>query len=81
MGIKDAFDPRIEERCVNDIVQKAVIVVDEEKTEAAAVTATDGGYGSAPMNTYFVANHPFMYFIMHSNGSILFAGSFITPED
>ena len=82
MGIKDIFNPMIEERYVDDIMQKAVIEVDEEKTEAAAVTVAGicrtGLIREQPKR--FAANHPFMYFIKHNDGSILFAGSYIQPE-
>ena len=82
MGIKDIFNPAIEERHVDDIMQKAVIEVDEEKTEAAAVTlgfVTPGCIMKPEEPKRFIANHPFLYFIKHNDGSILFAGSYVQP--
>ncbi|KAH0791358.1 serpin family protein [Histomonas meleagridis] len=83
MGINDLFDSRIEERYISDILQKAVIDVDEERTEAAAATV-----GIVAMSmfipeqpTRFTADHPFLYFVTHNNGTILFAGEYIEPEE
>ena len=59
--------------------QNAVIKVDEEGTEAAAVT--DAGFGEmAPPpipSATFHADHPFLYLITErETGAILFAGKF-----
>ncbi|KAH0792140.1 serpin family protein [Histomonas meleagridis] len=85
MGIKDMFNPTIELHFVDDIVQKAVIEVDEVKTEAAAVTISFIKAGALfdfnkPMPPSFHADHPFFYFITHKEGTILFAGEYIKPE-
>ena len=65
--------------CIDDIRHKAKIKVDEEGTEAAAVTyigmrVTSVGPGGETF--YFKVNKPFLYFISEkSTGEILFAGA------
>ena len=65
--------------CIDEIRHKAKIKVDEEGTEAAAVTyigmrVTSVGPGGDIF--YFKANKPFLYFISEkSTGEILFCGS------
>ena len=65
--------------CIDEIRHKAKIKVDEEGTEAAAVTyigmrVTSVGPGAETF--YFKVNKPFLYFISErSTGEILFAGS------
>lgn len=64
--------------CIDEIRHKAKIKVDEEGTEAAAVTyigmrLTSVGPGGKTF--YFKADRPFLYFISEqSTGAILFAG-------
>ena len=64
--------------CIDEIRHKAKIKVDEEGTEAAAVTyvgmrVTSVGPGGDTF--YFKADRPFIYFISErSTGTILFAG-------
>ena len=64
--------------CIDEIRHKAKIKVDEEGTEAAAVTyvgmrVTSVGPGGDTF--YFKADRPFIYFISErSTGAILFAG-------
>ncbi|KAH0787465.1 serpin family protein [Histomonas meleagridis] len=77
LGIVNLFDESADPNSVSDIVQKAVIEVDEEKTVAAAATAAM----TRSLPAQFVADHPFLYFITHKNGTILFAGSYIKPEN
>ncbi len=63
---------------VSNILQKAVIIVDEKGTEATAATAAIMGFGALkqmnpPKN--FIANHPFLFMIRKSNEN-LFVGVF-----
>ena len=65
--------------CIDEIRHKAKIKVDEEGTEAAAVTYIGMRLTSvAPEHIetfYFKADRPFLYFISEvSTGEILFAG-------
>ena len=86
MGMKKAFGSAADFSamsdtaiCIDEIRHKAKIKVDEEGTEAAAVTyigmrATSVGPGSSPF--YFKVDRPFLYFISErSTGEILFVGS------
>ncbi|XP_047086246.1 putative serpin-Z8 [Lolium rigidum] len=71
---------------LNDIIHTAVIEVNEEGTEAAAVTFTDFEYGcdmpeSPPPGVDFVADHPFVYFIVEEvTGAVIFAGHILDPS-
>ena len=58
------------------VMQDAVIKVDEEGTEAAAVS-TGTAATSVPEHHTFHADHPFLYLITESStGAILFAGKY-----
>ncbi|MCC8097751.1 MAG: serpin family protein, partial [Eubacterium sp.] len=95
LGVKKAFDgsadayhftPMFNETVnnassvyISEILHKTYISVDEEGTEAAAVTSLMMSLGSAPgmeEKIYeFTADRPFTYFIKdESNGEILFMG-------
>lgn len=93
LGVEDIFIPyranlkgilkeNPEPLWVGKIKQKCVISVDEEGTEAAALTSV-GLCGSAPppekiINLY--ANRPFLYFIKHDRtNTILFIGVVYKP--
>jgi len=68
---------------VSAIKQKTFVEVNEEGTEAAAVTVISIGYGSAGTRTpvQFFANRPFLYLIKErSTGAILFIGRMDAPE-
>ncbi len=71
--------------CIDEIRHKAKIKVDEEGTEAAAVTyigmrVTSVGPGGDTF--YFKVDKPFLYFISErSTGEILFAGSKQSVKD
>lgn len=64
---------------VSSILQKAIIIVDEEGTEAAAATAIMLCQNSIDLNhkkpVVFRADHPFLYYI-RANGIVLFAGMY-----
>ncbi len=66
---------------IDDVIHKAFIKVDEEGTEAAAVTVVIVVENSAPLLPQFKADHPF-FFVIHDNktNSILFMGRLMEPE-
>lgn len=70
--------------CVSKIIHKAVIEVDEEGTEAAAITATCVAFGSALSVRHkvtFVADHPFMFMISEeATKAVLFIGAMVNPQ-
>ncbi|ONI06121.1 LOW QUALITY PROTEIN: hypothetical protein PRUPE_5G041800 [Prunus persica] len=70
--------PSGEDPFVSDMRQEAVIEVNEEGTEAAAVTTFDLMEGSSlykPKKIDFVADHPFLFFIREEiTGAVLFIG-------
>jgi serpin B len=67
---------------VSSVIQKAVIEVNEQGTEAAvasAVSAEVRSIGIFPANE-FLCNRPFLYFIRDSQtGSVLFFGRVMNP--
>lgn len=87
MGMPDAFDEvkadfkamSDDALCLSFVQQHAAIKVDEEGTEAAAVSSAGMIKESAmPMdNAVFHADHPFLYLITESStGVVLFAGRY-----
>lgn len=85
LGVKDLFDEKMcdlsglcdEDLYVSKAIQKTKIVVDEEGTEAAAVSAMMVELTSAmpQMPKEFKVDHPFMYIIRNkSDNTVLFAG-------
>ena len=84
MGMPTAFDElkadfgamSAQALFLSQVMQDAVIKVDEEGTEAAAVS-TGMMATSVPKYSTFHADHPFLYLITESStGAILFAGQF-----
>ncbi|CAM0879340.1 unnamed protein product [Alopecurus aequalis] len=71
---------------VSDVFHKAVIEVNEEGTEAAAVTMISCKLTSLrsalpPPRVDFVAEHPFAYFVVEEGtGAIVFAGHVLDPS-
>ncbi|KAK1661963.1 hypothetical protein QYE76_050122 [Lolium multiflorum] len=73
---------------VDDIIHKAVIEVNEEGTEAVAVTMVIDTEGCAmdsaersPPQVNFVADHPFAFYIVEeATGAVVFAGHVLDPS-
>ncbi|XBJ15511.1 hypothetical protein VPH35_007392 [Triticum aestivum] len=62
------------------VAHKAIIKVNEEGTEAAAVMTALRGGGPMPDHVEFVADHPFTFIIMEErSGVIVFAGHVLDP--
>ncbi|OWM70760.1 hypothetical protein CDL15_Pgr014433 [Punica granatum] len=71
---------------LSKIIQKAFVEVNEEGTEAAAVTVmhlcTCKRRSSPPKYVDFVADHPFMFIIREEvTRVVLFVGQVINPQD
>ncbi|XP_035981455.1 leukocyte elastase inhibitor A [Fundulus heteroclitus] len=89
MGMVDAFDmskcdfsgiSRNKGLSLSKVSHKAFVEVNEEGTEAAAATSgiVADFCGSV---SFFIADHPFLFFIRHNpTMSVLFAGRFCSPE-
>jgi serpin B len=69
---------------ITEVVHKAFLEVNEEGTEAAAVTGVRSGRkvsGSSIRGVTFRADHPFVFLIRHGrSGSILFLGRVTNPR-
>ena len=68
---------------ISSAFHRARISVDENGTEAAAATALvmGKGRGLQPPRRSFVADRPFLYFIVHrASGVILFMGRYSRPS-
>ncbi|MFQ6047375.1 MAG: serpin family protein, partial [Gemmatimonadales bacterium] len=63
---------------IDSVKHKTFVKVDEEGTEAAAVTSVGMGEVSAPPS--FRVDHPFLFFIRERHsGTILFMGKIMNP--
>jgi len=91
MGMEDAFTDRADfSRLfvkqyglrISKVLQKAVIEVNEEGTEAAAATSVEISLTSLPPKTPVIKiNRPFLFFIKEkSSGIILFGGKLMDPR-
>jgi len=91
MGMEIAFTERadftrlFEEKyglMISKVIHKAVIEVNEEGTEAAAVTGVEVSLTSLPPEKpVLTLNRPFIFFIKEKHtGAILFAGKLSNPE-
>ena len=67
---------------VSDVIQKCVIKVNEEGSEASAATAVAVmKFRSGGRTRVFNANKPFLYFIVcKTTGMILFSGRMVDPS-
>lgn len=90
LGMTDAFDDRkadlsgisdAAQLVVTEVMHKTYIKVDEEGTEAAAVTGITVGYTSVgPQSNIFRVDHPFVFAIREKDtGAILFVGKVVDP--
>ena len=92
MGMKSAFNSNsadlskmadISEKrlFVSFVKQDTYLKVDEEGTEAAAVTTTGIGVTSAPIVSQFICDHPFGIIISEkTSNTILFMGKIMNPD-
>ena len=79
LGITQAFTKEAdlsrisdEDIYIGDVMHKAKIKVDEEGTEAAAVTSVQVTLESIPLNRFeFVADKPFLFFIMDTENDLV----------
>jgi len=69
---------------ISDVLHKTFVEVNEEGTEAAAVTAVKMVATAMPGETQkfaMVCNHPFVYAIHdEQTGSVLFIGALMEPK-
>ena len=86
LGMGPAFDdadftgmsPRGRELVISDVLQKTFVEVNEEGTEAAAVTKVEIEVVSAPPT--FIVDRPFVFAIREKfSGTILFMGKIVEP--
>ena len=94
LGVSSVFDPSTadfsgifdsaETIAVSDVMHRARISVDENGTEAAAVTAVAWALaepGEPPKPIPFIVNRPFLFLIRDDiTGAILFLGRMINPS-
>ena len=83
MGMKLPFNPELADLsgmadvaglCITSVIHKTFVQVDEEGTEAAAVTSVGVEVGSNE-SPFFIVDHPFVFAIRErSTGAILFIG-------
>jgi serine protease inhibitor len=65
---------------ISSVLHKTFVQVDEEGTEAAAVTSVTVGITSIGGSFYFRADRPFFFFIRENlSNTILFAGKIVKP--
>ena len=66
--------------CIDEVKHKTFVKVDEEGTEAAAVTSVSINYTSGGSGFIMSVNRPFVFVIREQNsGSILFIGKIVEP--
>jgi serpin B len=69
---------------ISEVIHQAWVKVGEEGTEAAAATAVTmmpGAARPAELPKLFLADHPFLFFIVDDrNGGVLFAGKVMDPR-
>ncbi len=75
------YDPSEVKVFISKAIHKAYIKVNEEGTEAAAVTAIGMGITSMPLISTVKLDHPFLYTIVEKQtGAVLFLGTVNDPE-
>lgn len=65
---------------IQNVIHQAFVDVNEEGTEAAAATGVVVGYEIARLIPVFRADHPFIFIILHKDGTILFLGRVNDPR-
>lgn len=66
---------------IDEVRHKTFVDVNEEGTEAAAVTSVEIGRTSAPQNIIMRVNRPFLFVIRdHHSGALLFMGKIVEPK-
>lgn len=67
---------------LSQVFHQATVDVNEEGTEATAGTGAIVSGRTGHGGPQFVADHPFLFFIMHKvTKNILFFGRFVSPEN
>ena len=92
MGMSDAFNTGVADfsgmanggdLCIDDVLHNAMVEVDEEGTEAAAVTVAISlgcAPGTSSQSIEFTADHPFHFYIRdNETGAMLFMGRMNDP--
>jgi len=89
LGLNNMFSPLADFSGISDVsglhvsqvVQKAFIEVNEEGTEAAAATGAVAVAFSGPLHeSFFIADHPFIFYLRDKEtGILLFQGRVINP--
>jgi serpin B len=87
MGMTDAFGPAdfsgmtgVRELFIGAVLHKAFVEVNEEGTEAAAVTAVVMSKSIPPPPPVLRADHPFVFLIRENRtNSLLFLGRVVNP--
>ncbi len=65
---------------IDSVLHKTFVEVNEEGTEAAAVTVVSMELGPQPAGFWFRADHPFVFMIRENqSGAILFMGKIMDP--
>ncbi len=66
---------------ISAVKHKSFIEVNEEGTEAAAVTSVEVGATAVPIRFQMTFNRPFLFAIRHNpTGTVLFAGTVVDPS-
>jgi len=93
LGLKNAFSKKADFSGIiknnniqlTEIVHKTYIIIDEEKTKAAAASVTNiyiTGNLKKSKTKLFKANHPFIFFIVNNTTKkIVFIGKYFKPEN
>jgi serine protease inhibitor len=90
LGMENAFIPELADFTrlykpggifISNVKHKTYVKLDEEGTEAAAVTSVELGYTSVGLDGFIMrVNRPFIIAIReHNSGSILFIGKIVEP--
>jgi len=90
LGMKDAFGIAADfsgmgwpkgKLWISQIKHKAFVEINEEGTEAAAVTAVEMATKSMPNGPEFRADHPFIFIIRdNKSGALVFMGRMVNPQ-